>query len=206
VTGARPTAPSYDALFSFAAAQDGHFTTQQAAEAGYSRPLLAKYLKNGRVIRVQPHVYRLVHFPGGEHEHLTAIWLRFAAVGVFSHDTALALHELSDVLPARVHLTLPFAWRKRRLRVPDNVMVYHADVKENERQWHGAVPVTTPLRTIIDVAAVHIEPDLLRQATTEALHRGLFALTDLPPTLRPTVKDDHDDTSLRHPPRLQDST
>ena len=33
-------------------------------------------------------------------------------MGVFSHDTALALHELSDALPARAHLTLPASWRR----------------------------------------------------------------------------------------------
>lgn len=180
----RTSRPSWDALFEFAIAQDGHFTTRQAALAGYSRPLLARYLKNGKVVRVQPHVYRLVHFPAGEHEHLAAIWLRFEGVGVFSHETALALHDLSDILPAQAHLTLPDAWRRRRLRVPEGVVLYHSDVAEQERRWNSSVPVTSPLRTILDVAAVHVAPDLLAQAVAQALARGLFAATELPPQLR----------------------
>lgn len=79
--------------------QEGHFTTQQAAETGYSPPLLAKCLKNGRVVRVRGGVYRIVHFPTGEHEDLATIWLWSEKVGVFSHETALMLHELSDDLP-----------------------------------------------------------------------------------------------------------
>jgi predicted transcriptional regulator of viral defense system len=185
----RASAPSWDALFEFAAAQDGHFTTRQAAEAGYSPQLLAKYIRNGKIIRVLSHVYRLVHFPGGEHEHLAAIWLRFERAGVFSHETALALYDLSDVLPARVHLTLPLAWRRRRLRVPEGIVLYHADLADDARRWRGAVPVTSPLRTIVDVTAVHIAPDLLQQAITQALARGLFKDTDLPTRLRPRSQE-----------------
>ncbi len=40
-------------------------------------------------------VYRLVHFPVGDHEDLTAVWLWSEREGVFSHETALALHDLS---------------------------------------------------------------------------------------------------------------
>jgi predicted transcriptional regulator of viral defense system len=61
------------------------------------------------------------------------IWLWSERVGVFSHETALGLHELSDVLPARIHLTLPAKWRRRRLRVPKGVVVHHADVDRRER-------------------------------------------------------------------------
>jgi hypothetical protein len=33
-------------------------------------------------------VYRIVHFPAGEHEDLTTIWLWSDGAGVFSHETA----------------------------------------------------------------------------------------------------------------------
>lgn len=35
--------------------------------------------------------------------------------GVLSHDTALDLHELCDINPAKVHLTLPPDYSPRRL-------------------------------------------------------------------------------------------
>jgi len=43
---------------------------------------------------------------------------------VTSHHTALSLHGLSDVLPAHVHLTVPDAWRQRRLRVPAGIVIH----------------------------------------------------------------------------------
>jgi predicted transcriptional regulator of viral defense system len=162
-----------------AAAQEGLFTTQQAAEAGYSPQLIAHHLGAGRMTRVRRGVYRLVHFPAGDHEDLTAVWLWSGREGVVSHQTALALHQLSDVLPSRVHLTLPESWRRRRFRLPDEVVVHHGDVSEDERRWFGPVPVTTPLRTLEDCAAEHLSPELLRAAALEAIARGLVSRRDL---------------------------
>jgi hypothetical protein len=34
----------------------------------------------------------------------------------YRSQTALALHGVSDVLPAKIHLTLPLSWRRRRFR------------------------------------------------------------------------------------------
>jgi len=70
--------------------------------------------------------------PAGDLEDLTAIWLWSERQGVFSHPTARVLHELSDVLPAQVHLTLPEAWRKQRLSVRDGVVLHHREVAESE--------------------------------------------------------------------------
>ena len=123
MSGPATRSPDWDHLFEIGAAQEGLFTARQAAEAGYSPQLLAHHLGAGRMSRVRRGVYRIVHFPAGDHEDLTAIWLWSDREGVFSHQTALALHDLSDVLPAQVHLTLPEGWRKRRLRVPDGVVV-----------------------------------------------------------------------------------
>lgn len=171
--------PDWDHLFEIAAAQDGLFTTQQAAEAGYSPQLLAYHVDAGRMIRVRRGIYRLVHFPAGDHEDLTVVWLWSDREGVFSHQTALALHDLSDVLPARVHLTLPDAWSKRRLRAPDGLVLHYGDVAESERHWFGPVPATSPLRTLEDCAAEHLVPELLRGAALDALERGVVAAAEL---------------------------
>lgn len=165
--------PDWDRLFETAVSQEGLFTTQQAADAGYSPQLLIHHLHAGRVVRVQRGIYRLVHFPAGEHEDLIAIWLWSERAGVFSHQTALALHGLSDALPAQLHLTLPSAWRRRRFRVPPGVVLHYADISPEERAWFGAAPATDPRRTLNDVARNGLTPELLRQAAQQALRRGL---------------------------------
>lgn len=171
--------PDWNHLFEILAAQEGLFTTQQAAEAGYSPQLLAHHLGAGRMIRVSRGVYRLVHFPAGDREDLTAVWLWSEQQGVISHQTALALHDLSDVLPVQIHLTLSAGWHKRRLRVPDGIVLHYGDITKSERRWVGAVPVTDPLRTLKDCAEHHLSPDLLRAAARDALDRGLVTRDQL---------------------------
>ncbi|MGQ0507139.1 MAG: type IV toxin-antitoxin system AbiEi family antitoxin domain-containing protein [Myxococcaceae bacterium] len=171
--------PAWNRLFETAAAQDGLFTTKQAAEAGYSPQLLVHYVRSGKAVRVCRGTYRLVHFPAGEHEELVTAWLWSERVGVVSHQTALTLHGLSDALPAHVHLTLPGDWRRRRFRVPADVMLHHADVPPDDRTWFGAVPTTNPRRSLNDCAREGVSPELLRRAAQQALRRGLVTKGEL---------------------------
>ena len=174
-----PAEPAWQALYDVAASQEGLFTTRQAATAGYSDPLLAHHQKARRFARIRRGIYRLVQFPPGEHEDLVAAWLWADAVGVFSHQTALSLHGLSDSLPAQMHLTLPPVWQQRRLRVPKGLALHYANVPNKERAWAGPVPMTATPRTLKDCAHAGLTPDLLRQAASQALTRGLVTKTDL---------------------------
>ncbi len=171
--------PDWNGLFEVALGQEGLFTTEQAAAAGYSPQLLVHHVHGGRVVRVRRGVYRLVHFPAAEHEDLIAVWLWSERAGVVSHETALALHGLSDVLPSRLHLTLPGAWSRRRFRVPEGVVLHHRDVPARDRTWFGAVPTTNARRSLNDCAREDLSPELLRQAAKDALRRGLVTKAEL---------------------------
>lgn len=173
--------PSWDQLYEIAVCHAGHFTTADAATAGYSPQLLAKHIKAGRISRVRRGIYRLVHYPIDDGDQLAVLWLWSARTGVFSHETALTLHDLSDVLPSRVHMTLPASWRARRLRVPAILILTYADIPDGERTWHGSVPITKPARTLQDCAATHVAPQFLEQAIREGLARGLFTPGDIAP-------------------------
>lgn len=167
--------PDWDALFEVAQGQQGYFTTAQAASAGYSPQLLYKYLRNGTVTRVRRGVYRLVHFPADQEEDLVPLWLWSDRVGVFSHETALAVQDLSDALPSRVHMTVPEAWRHRRLKVPEGLVLHYADLDESELRHAAVVPFTAPKRTIDDCIAEHLSPDLVHQAVAQARRRGMIS-------------------------------
>jgi predicted transcriptional regulator of viral defense system len=171
--------PNWQSLYDTAAAQAGLFTTRQAAAAGYSDPLLAHYQKVGRIARIRRGIYRLVQFPSGDQEDLVTAWLWTDSMGVVSHQTALSLQGLSDLMPNHIHLTLPTAWQKRRLRIPKGLILHYADVPSEDRAWNGAVPVTSTPRTLNDCARAGLSPDVLRQATKQALTRGLVTKTEL---------------------------
>lgn len=174
-----PDTPVWDLLYETAAAQEGYFTTRQAADAGYSSQLLLKHIRAGRIARTRRGIYRLVHFPAGEHEELAVAWLWSERAGVFSHQTALALHDLTDTLPAQAHLTLPAEWRPRRFRVPAGIVLHHAAIPSEDRVWFGPVPATSVRRTLADCARDGVSPELLRQAAEQALHRGLLLRSEL---------------------------
>jgi predicted transcriptional regulator of viral defense system len=172
-----PGAPDWSSLFGVAESQAGYFTTRQAAGAGYSPQLLA-YLVDKKIERVRRGIYRLVHFPASDHEDLVVLWLWSEQVGAFSHETALALHDLSDALPSRVHMTLPRSWRSRRLRVPSGLVLHFADIADRDRASFGAVPLTAPLRTLVDCLEADVAPDLAGQAILQARRRGLIRAED----------------------------
>jgi predicted transcriptional regulator of viral defense system len=170
--------PDWRALLGIAYPQSGYFRTAQAATVGFSNQLLRKHRLSGRLARPLRGVYRLVDVPPGEHDDLVALWLWSEEAGVFSHETALALHELSDALPSRVHMTVPRAWA-RRSAVPRLLVLHHAKLPADDRTWVGSVPVTTVARTLRDAVDAGVDPDLVAQAIAEGRARKLIDRADL---------------------------
>lgn len=186
-----------DLLYGLSEPQHGYFTTQQAGAIGITTPYLHHYLRAGHIIRAARGVYRLSRFPPGDQEDLICIWLATGREGVFSHETALALHQLSDILPARLHVNLPPAWRRRKL--PTTLERHYTELAPSEVWWVGAVPVTSPRRTLEDCAAAHVSPEHLQQALHQARTRGLIRETEAAGLL-----ERHATAYLPEPRRLQD--
>ena len=64
--------------------------------------------------------------------------------GVYSHDTALTLHDLSDINPSKLHMTVPKAFR-RNSAIPKTLVLHKADLAPSDSQDIFGVRVTTPL-------------------------------------------------------------
>lgn len=167
--------PDWDALYAAALPQSGYVTIEDVRAAGYSSPLLEYHVRAGRLQRVARGIFRLTHFPASDHEDLVIVWLWSKREGIFSHETALALHDLSDVLPAKQHLTTPKSWEQKRLRKPASVILHFGDVSKAETSWVGAIPVTTPIRTLMDCAHNNTSHEFLEQAVKQGAKRGLFS-------------------------------
>ena len=161
--------PNEDELYVVAETRAGYFTTAQAAEAGYSRALLAHHAASGNLERVDHGIYRLRRYPESPHADLVVASLRAGDAAAISHESALALWDLSDVMPFEVHVTVPRTASRRRpgLRLHTGALG-EGDVTERE-----GVRVTTVERTIADVARSGLPDELVLQAIDEALERGL---------------------------------
>lgn len=175
----RPSQPDRPRLYEISKSQDGFFSLAQAHECGYSSQLVRHHCKTGKFERVRRGIYRLSEFPTAEREDLMILWLWSDQLGVFSHGTALSLHGLSDLLPERIHLTLPETQRSRRRARPPGLVLHYGEIPERETAWYGSVPVTSPSRTLRDCVAASLSPELLDQALEQAVERGLLDVASI---------------------------
>lgn len=174
-------------LYQVADGQGGYFTAAQARQAGYAYSQQHFHVERGTWHRVDRGLFRLRDYPPGGREDLIrwSLWSRNqkgAAQAVVSHDTALTVHGLSDVMPARVHLTVPPGFRKR---VPPGCALHQGRLAPGDVEARPGFQVTTPLRTLLDVADSPLSQEHLDAAVGEALERGLVRRRQLEGTACP---------------------
>jgi predicted transcriptional regulator of viral defense system len=148
----------------------GYVTTAQAAEVGVSRQQLSYLARTGSLERVAQGIYRLQRSPAQRFEDVIVACLWAGDDAVASHDTALAVYELTDAMPAAIHVSVPHAFRGRR----PGVTVHAAPLGHGARTERAGVPVTTVERTIADVL-VRSGAELASRAAEQALDRGLVS-------------------------------
>jgi predicted transcriptional regulator of viral defense system len=170
--------PDIRSLEADAYQQGGYFTTDQAREHGVSRQLVDHHVRQGRFERVRRGLYRVRGFPTSQHDDIREKWM---AVGtekaIVSHESALALLELSDNVPDKVHLLVPR--RHRGLRRPSGVVIHtHRDDEEIAAVWRDGMQLTAPARTLVDVAD-ELQPEQAAMATQQALRLGLLTRQQL---------------------------
>jgi predicted transcriptional regulator of viral defense system len=81
--------------------------------------------------------------------------------------TALAIYDLADAMPGVIHLTTDRRFRGSRR----GVIVHQAHLAEGDVTRRDGIPVTTPLRTVTDVAT---DQSVAVAAVAEAIERGLL--------------------------------
>lgn len=166
--------PDRKDLFAVASQQGGYFTSEQARRCGYTWALLSHHALRGRFVRIRRGLYRLKDYPSSPREDVLAGWL---AVGrdaaVVSHESALELLGLSDVVPDRVHLTVSRSYRGRK--APPGVRM-HTTTQRLRREdiiIRDGIRLTSPTRSIIDAATTGVAPEQVAAAAREAVARGL---------------------------------
>ncbi len=161
-----------DRLYSLADAQLGYFNTNQAAELGVDRRYLSHHVRSGNLERVGRGVYRLLNYPSHPFEDVmaTVLWVGDGAVA--SHDTALAIYGLADAMPAVIHITVPRRFRGSR----PGVLIHRAVLPAGDVTVRDGIPVTAPLRTILEVVS---DPSVAAAAAEEAIERGLIRVSQL---------------------------
>jgi len=166
-------------LFEFVEQQQGFFTAKQAKAAGFAENTHPYHVQAGNWIREYRGIYRLVLFPAADRPDLVlwALWSRNRneeVEGVYSHQTALSLYDLSDLNPAKLHMTVPTDFR-RNSEIPGILVLHYADLPDGDVKTVQGFKFTRPLRTILDlIEAGTVEQRFIRQALRQAVDRGLI--------------------------------
>lgn len=136
------------ALNELAFRQAGYFTAAQARVAGYTAQSQKYHADRGTWARIERGLYRLAEWPSNESDSFTRWFVWGKGRGVISHESAASVHDMGDLDPRQVHLTLPTMQRTRLTGVVLHVAVLpDGDVTQLE-----TMRVTTPTRTVLDLA------------------------------------------------------
>lgn len=87
---------------------------------------------------------------------------------MISHESAVSVHGLSDLDPPDVHLTVPPDFHRRH----DAAVLHWAVLAPSDVESRGGWSVTTPVGTLLDVAATDVSQEHLDRAMTDALTSG----------------------------------
>lgn len=162
-------------LFRLAAEQGGYFSAAQAKAVGYTYQAQAYHVEAGNWMRIARGIFRLTDWVPNVHDDLArwTLWSRGRAV--VSHETALAVHGIGEFEARRVNLTVPPGFSMR----DPGVTLHRAELPDVDVADRTGFKVTTPTRSLIDIAAVTLDDEQLGRAIQDAREAGLISIRTL---------------------------
>lgn len=144
---------AYEQLDQILERQDGVLRTAQAVDAGISKPIFYEYVQARELERIAHGIY-LSKDSWVDTMHL--IHLRFEQA-IFSHETALFFHDLTDREPTEYAVTVKTGYNPTNLKT-EGIQVftikadlYGVGLTESQTPFGHTVPVYDMERTICDL-------------------------------------------------------
>ncbi len=122
---------------------NGIVTTTQVTEAGIPRRCLSAMVDSGIIYRVERGIYAL---PEVWEDEMFFMQYRFSK-GIFSHETALYLHGMTDRTPIRYTMTFPFGYNTGSVKKQGIV----AKLSTEETYELGIIEMSSPAGNPIKV-------------------------------------------------------
>lgn len=180
-------------LADLAEAQDGLVTTRQAEGHSVPRRDLSRLVRAGAYEHVGHGVYRVAGAPRPRLLELRVAWLqlapgtsvdqRTARDGVVSHASAALVHDVGLLDPWAHEFTVPPPRRLRSRR--GDVTIHRAPLPDDDVTRRNGLLVTTPRRTVADLAAVRFDGDHLAGVVSDILANRLARRAELASALAP---------------------
>jgi len=174
-------------LGDIAESQRGCFTRAQAASEGVDDMRLQRAVHNGSIVRLDHGVYRITGAGQDPHQALRVAWLRLLPDESprkrtrrphlwVSHRSAARLLDLGVVAA-----DVPEFISDRRIQTGADVIVRVRSGGLERSEWmiHDGFAVTTPARTVADLAADRMDGGHLGRIASDALERGMTSRQEL---------------------------
>jgi very-short-patch-repair endonuclease len=155
--------------------QYGVVARRDLLRAGVTSRQITWRLSGGRLHEIHRGVYLVGHIVATEHGRDLAALLAFGTSAVLSHRSAAALWELLPYpATAPACVTLPIASRVVR----PGIDAHRAALSPRDVRRRKQLPVTSPPRTVLDLAA-ELDRDDLERLVAEAHYRRLASEPEL---------------------------
>ncbi|MBV9716286.1 MAG: hypothetical protein JOZ64_13000 [Solirubrobacterales bacterium] len=161
-----------------AARQHGHVTRRQLLELRASRHAIAHRVANGRLIRVHAGVYAVGHLTTTPVARAAAAVLACGPDAALSHHWAAALWGFGKGWPAPIEVTVGSHRARPGILIHRSATLQRTDVTS-----HLGIRVSTPARTLLDVAPSLTDRALIR-AVADALHSRYLQPGELAEVIR----------------------
>ena len=162
------------AIAALARKQHGYVTRCQLLDLGLGRRAIQYRVVIGSLIPVYAGVYAVGHIPLGQEPRAHAAVLACGDGAVLSHQSAAALWRYVKDWPTRIEVTARIDHRRKGIKTHRTKELTRRDVT---RQL--GVPVTSPARTVFDMAPRYKTDAALRRFVNDARLTHTFHLDDL---------------------------
>jgi very-short-patch-repair endonuclease len=156
--------------------QHGLVTARQLVALDLSGDQQRRLVRSGRLAPVHPGVFRIGGAPVSWIQQVHAACLSLTRVNMASHRSAARIWRLDGINDRIVELVTE-RWGRPS---PRRLVTIHesTDLVHGDGTTVDGVPVTTPIRTLLDLGAV-VSPLRLEAALDSAVRLGLLDLSDL---------------------------
>lgn len=174
--GTKKTREKEKELIEIATGQGGYFTAKQALKCGFSHRIQKYHVETTHWIKEDRGLFRFGFLYSKYDEFFKAVFLtrdrNDIPQGVISHESALFIHELGEIIPSKVHITVPVKFRKK---ITDKkYSIFKENLELDEIEQKEGIRLTTPIKTVIDVFE-RIDLEQIEKILREAHKKGLIS-------------------------------
>lgn len=168
----RPGAVDH-AVAALAAEQEGRISRRQLLALGLNDDAIASRVLGGRLHRLRHGVYAVGHPGGTDRSRIREALLSVGEDCIVSHLSGAAEHAIRLPAPRVVDLSCTRALRQR-----PGIRLHRRRIGNEEMCSVGGLPVTTPARTLFDLAGL-LGSRSLKKAANEAFVRRIVTIDEL---------------------------